>query len=442
MKSIVAACVAGLAAGMLAPITTSAQTVATPSPQPTPLRRALPPPLDPIFPSADFLGPTVGTPTDRGVRLYGWANVGEEFSSSRQSTTPMSYNVAPWNPQIDQLVLRIERQPDTVQTEHNDWGFRLSNVYGIDYRFTTAEGYLSNQLLQRNQLNGYDFPEAYGMLYYPHWGKGTVVQVGRYISPPDIEAQLAPQNYLYSHSIMFTFDCYTQTGVLATTKLSDYWSVQYGVHFGDDLAPWDKAAHFPTLEAFAKWTSHSNRDSILAGIDALNDGRFKTYRQGPNLWGHDNLQQSNFTWTHVFSKSMHVTSEAYYLYSKDAYAGGTINNGPFIYGAGGGPGALLPGRSTAVGAVSYFEWKVSPNDFISLRPDYLNDPRGWRSGFATAYGSLTLGLTHRFPNSTFSLRPEYRIEKAYNSNVTPYDNGTRNYQNSFGIDATQWFGNP
>ncbi len=54
--------------------------------------------------------------------------------------------------------------------------------------------------------------EAYGLIYIPNVAQGMVIKFGRYISPPDIEAQLALDNYLYTHSLMFTFDCYTQTG--------------------------------------------------------------------------------------------------------------------------------------------------------------------------------------------------------------------------------------
>jgi hypothetical protein len=36
------------------------------------------------------------------------------------------------------LVFRLKRQPDTVQTDHIDWGFRSTALFGIDYRFMTA----------------------------------------------------------------------------------------------------------------------------------------------------------------------------------------------------------------------------------------------------------------------------------------------------------------
>ena len=155
----------------------------------------------------------------------------------------------------------------------------------------------------------------------------------------------------------------------------------------------------------------------------------------------------------MFNPGFQNQFEAYYLYEFDAPAGGTINNfnvatgGPPYLGAGGGPGVALPGRSTAVGMVDYLEAKLNPTMFGSLRLDYLNDPRGWRSGFATAYGSVTLGVTKHFGtgplfDSRWELRPEIRFEKAYRSGITPYDNGTRGYQTTFGVDAIGFFGNP
>jgi hypothetical protein len=139
--------------------------------------------------------------------------------------------------------------------------------------------------------------------------------------------------------------------------------------------------------------------------------------------------------------------EFYYLYEYNAYVGGTINNynvatgGPVYLGAGGGPGAYLPGLSAEFGGVDYFETIISPKDFLSFRLDYMNDPRGERSGFATSYGSITLGLTHRF-SPVLMIRPEIRTEKAFRPGVTPYDNGTKAYQNTFGMDAILGFGNP
>jgi len=145
-------------------------------------RRALPAPLDWAFPGSDYLGPTplIGVPDtdplypltkavsaiapalkDARIKIYGWANPGISVSSSNKSNIPESYAIVPNRLELDQAVLRIERLPDTVQTDHLDWGFRLTPMYGIDYRWTTSQGWFSGQLLKHNYLYGFDPVEAY-----------------------------------------------------------------------------------------------------------------------------------------------------------------------------------------------------------------------------------------------------------------------------------------
>lgn len=322
-------------------------------------------------------------------------------------------------------MLRVERNPYTVQTREMDWGFRLSNLYGIDYRYTTSQGYFSNQWQADNNLYGYDPVEAFWQFYFPHLAQGAVVTIGRYISPPDIEAQLAPQNTLVTHSLMFTFDAFTQTGVNAAIKLNDTWSIQVGLNSGNDAAPWTNAASTPTALALARWVSFDNNDSLWGGINTLNGGKFKG--------GHTNLQQFNLTWSHRFNEGFFTETEAYYIYQMDAALGGTCNYGPVkSFGGGGGCGATIPGRASSIGAVNYLEYKLDEYTFLSFRTDYLDDRQGQFSGFATAYVSFTLGATHFFTDR-IEMRPELRYETAFSA--SPYDNGTKKNQTLFVIDA-------
>jgi hypothetical protein len=105
--------------------------------------------------------------------------------------------------QLDQAVMYIERTPDTVQRDHIDWGFRFSALYGQNYRYTNGYGYMSYQFNAHNLFNGYDFPMVYGELFIPQVADGLNLRLGRFISLPDIEAQLAPNNYYYSHSLTY-----------------------------------------------------------------------------------------------------------------------------------------------------------------------------------------------------------------------------------------------
>ena len=122
----------------------------------------------------------------------------------------------------------FERLADTVQNDHFDWGFRFSALYGEDYRYTTAYGLFSNQLLNHNDVNGFDFPMVYTDLYFPVL-QGMDVRIGRFISIPDIEAQLAPNNYTYVHSLTYSWDNYTNTGFEGTLAVTKNWIVQLGL---------------------------------------------------------------------------------------------------------------------------------------------------------------------------------------------------------------------
>ena len=59
-----------------------------------------------------------------------------------------------------------------VQTDHIDVGFRSTVDYGIDYRYFTAGGWFSDQLLVHNLLYGWDPTEQYINLYVPWVAQG------------------------------------------------------------------------------------------------------------------------------------------------------------------------------------------------------------------------------------------------------------------------------
>jgi len=394
--------------------------------------RALPSPLpSPPFPDSDWLGfpligaPWSGSPTyalekavgadklGKDIHLYGWVNPSFNFSTSSASNVPLSYDFVSNKLELDQAILVFEKQPDTVQKEHQDVGFRFVGLYGTDYRYTIMKGVFSDQLLKNNRLYGFDPVEMYTMIYYPKVADGMVLRIGRYISPPDIEAQLTPDNYLFTHSLMFSVDPYTFFGINPTVRLNKQWEIMAQVHAGNDMAPWSDSAS-PNVGLLARWVSLDGKDGIWGGVNSIGAGKVRDQ--------HDDLQQVVGTWGHKFNEKLHMMTEAYYMWEYDGNVGGTAINGPALYGTGGGAGAFLPGKSDATGVVNYFQVLTSGKDYVSIRNDYLNDPRGYRTGFATAYSSHTIGYV-RFITPTIMFRPEIRYEHAYGAGVRPYDAG-------------------
>ena len=410
-------------------------------------RRLPPAPFSsPPFPMSEHVGPAIGTPdstpdnlplmraisdTDMGkmirnsrISIYGWIVPSFNASTSRNTNIPLTYGITPNSAQLSQAVLTIERGLDTAQTNHLDWGFRATNLYGIDYRYTAAKGILGDQLFGRNQLYGYDPMEFYGQVYVPWVAQGMVVKVGRFMSPADIEAQLAPNNYLVTHSVMFTYDPFTFMGILATVRLNSQWMIDLGVHGGNDMAVWSDSAQ-PNAHVMVKWLASDNNDAIWLGANSVGRGKYTN--------GHDNLQHMVGVWSHRFNETFHMMTEAYYAYQFDAAKGGTCIFGPTRpFASGGGCGPTISGLSDAIGAVNYFQVKLSDKDYMTIRNDALADLKGQRSGFKTVYSSHTVGWSHWISNELI-VRPELRYDHSW-SVATPYDNGARKDQFVFLTD--------
>ena len=368
-----------------------------------------------------------------GIQIYGWLNGGANVSTSKgggYSNFPEAYAEREGF-ELDQQVLYIERQPDTVQTDHVDWGFRISALYGLDYRFTTSNGFLSDQLLTHNHENGFDMPMFYFDLYVPQVADGMDIRVGRYISLPDIEAQLAPNNYTYSHSLTYTFDCYTQLGLNTTIKLNNHWMVQAGVSPGCDTMPWTNSAKV-TFNACIGYTWSEGRDNIYTCDNSLNDGRY----------AYNNLQAFYTTWYHKYSKDSrwHAATETWYQYEKDTP--NILNPAAQSLLINGANGAIcndieaLTCLAPDYAVVNYQEYQMSKHDYLSIRNEFFDDFVGQRTGTKSKYTEHMLGWGH-WVGTTVLFRPELRWEHSYDAPA--YDNGTRHSQLTFASDVILFF---
>jgi hypothetical protein len=160
----------------------------------------------------------------------------------------------------------------------------------------------------------------YGELFIPNVAQGLMLRFGRYISLPDIEAQLAPNNYMYTHSMTYAFDNYTNEGLQASLAVTPHIILQLGVSVGTETtitnlgktipnpAPgnvlygganlWkDPGAQYPTLTACARFEWNEGKDNLQPCMNGINNG----------AGGYNNLQWYRFTYYHKFNDHWHIS---------------------------------------------------------------------------------------------------------------------------------------
>ena len=385
---------------------------------------------------------------DNHFQIYGWVDPGFNISSNTQrpgGNAPIAYAYTPNTVQLDQAVIYLDRFPDTVQTDHIDWGMRFSAIFGENYRYTTGYGYYSYQLLKHNNQNGYDFPMVYGELYIPFVAHGMMIRIGRYISLPDIEAQLAPNNYMYTHSLTYAVDNYTNTGVVATTALLKDLILQTGLSVGTEAAPWhvgetmknldpnplypgtkldkDPGAQFPTYTVCLRYGWNNGSDNVQPCMNGVNNGHY----------GYNNLQWYGFTYYHKFNDHWHVDMEFY-----DEFQRGVPNvNNPNVvtwYNNGGTPFSpqfvpfnapnlahcksdiVLSCTASGTGVTGYLNYSPDPLNNFSFRPEYYADNQGQRTGTPADYYEFSLGWQH-WLSPQIEMRPEIGYYRSINAVV-------------------------
>ena len=389
--------------------------------------------------------------TQEHLQLYGWVDVGGNISSStvKGGNAPAGYDYNPNTVQLDQAVVYFERTPDTVQTDHIDWGFRFSAIYGVDYRYTTSLGIASYQLLKKNNNYGYDFPMEYVEVYIPNVAQGLLIRAGRYISIPDIEAQLAPNNYMYTHSMTYTFDNYTNTGVVASLAATKNIFFQVGVVDGTETALWNVGKQLPnlyvqagnpdplypgrefrkdpgarpTLVACARFQSNDARNDLYLCVDGINHGQ----------WGYNNLQWLGLTYYHKFNEHWHISTEFWHIQedgvpnvdnpaAQAIIAGGGTPFSPQFMPFNAPDGAhchnvnQLTCNAPEMSGLFYLNYSPNPLNNFSLRGEVFDDIVGQRTGVATTYYEAALGWQH-WLSPQIELRPEVTWYHSANQNA-------------------------
>jgi hypothetical protein len=404
---------------------------------------------------------------DNHIQIYGWVNPGFDIttlSRGKGASAPVAYTYSSDAVYMDQAVLYIERLPDTVQTDHIDWGFRLSGLYGSDYRYTTSYGVASWQFNKKNLAEGYDLPMEYIDIYDPFILNGFYLRIGRYVSIPDIEAQLSPNNPTYTHSFTYGYDNYTNTGIVGSLQVTPKLLIQLGLTDGTETPLWHSGTfeknlytqaaaqawldntygpgaytapatdpiyhgskfrvdpgNQPTLTACARYAWNDGWDTFYPCIDGQNDQR----------WGYNNLAWHGFTYYHRFNDQWHIDFESYFLTEHDVLnnrnpialatlnAGGTWDSPQYIP-ANASNLAYCPTASQltcntwSLGVLTYISYTPDPLNNWVVRFEWYDDPQGWRTGTGgeTKYFDTMLSWQHWF-SPQIELRPEISYWRSF-----------------------------
>jgi len=409
---------------------------------PAAARRGLESPLSsPPFPSSDWSyggSPTIGEsdgnvyPLSTAIngaksrtKIYGWVEPTVNGSTSSSRNAPETNDIYSNRLELGQAVLYVEQLPDSVQRDHVDWGYHLTAFFGTDYRSTTNKGYFSAQLLKDNRQYGFDPVLEYVDVYFPHVALGMNLRVGRFISIPGIEAQLTPNNYMFSHSLLYSVDPFTDTGALATIQVTPQLVVQAGISASHDVAPWTVDAKASFMGCLS-YTAKSVNDNFYVCANGINDGEY----------AFNNIQMYDTTWYHKFNKNWHMATETWWMYQRDVPSA----NGPIMpevgtNGANCAPG-LLRCFAPEWAMENYLNRQLSAHDYLSFRSDFLNDKKGQRTGYTGRYVEGTVSWNH-WIGSTVQLRPEVRFDHAMDR--AAYDKGTRSNQFTAASDVVFHF---
>jgi len=375
-------------------------------------------------------------------QVYGWVEPGFNISSNTTKpggNGPIGYSYTPNVVQLDQAVVYLDRFPDTVQTDHFDWGMRLSMLFGENYRYTNSYGIWSNQFNGKNKIYGWDPVMEYADLYWPKPFNGLVegleVRIGRYISIPDIEAQLAPNNLTYTHSMTYTWDNYTNEGIVTSWQITPNIMLQLGITDGTETPIWHNGVretnlmpgnplypgntfpkdpgNQPSATACLQLKWNNGWDTLYPCIDGINDG----------AWGYNNIQWHGFTYYHRFNDQWHIDFESYYL-SENRVPNLNNANAAAIVAGGGTPFSpqFIPRNSTnlaycnttklacnvsAYSLLLYTNYTPDPLNNFTVRTEWYDDPNGWRTGTGgrTEYYDLGFSWQH-WLSPQIDIRPE------------------------------------
>ena len=342
--------------------------------------------------------------------------------------------------QMNQLYLTAGK--NVCQTGGFSFGFRADVLYGTDYYGVQAMGLETNRdNTPRWNKEGYGFPkygialpQAYIEMYLPVLN-GTVLRVGHFASVLGYEVPLAPGNFFHTHTYASANGMpSTMSGVMSFTRMGYGWSFVLGcVNSWNAL---DCLDNNPSLVAGLRYEYGKNAfgATVMTGKQNV-AGNMPLEVDDVSYWATIVNTYAKFALTQRLTYVIEFTGayddREYRCLEKWVKTGNCIKNGRSWIGL---TNRLFYQLTDTVAIGARFEW------FRDFDSSVIDGGYGATINNGSAdYLALTLG-TSWTPFSWLIVRPEVRCDWSNYSDfddnsVRTYDNYTRNYQVTYGVDA-------
>ena len=170
------------------------------------------------------------------IKIYGWINAGINLSTSNAhyGNAPASYYMSQLRSNWTRLLSMSNESltPSSMTISTGDSGSRSFMPYGLSLH--DGKRLFQPATAEKNNGYGYDPVMAYVDLYFGQVANEMQTSASDIYFCQILKPNSRPTIH-YSHSILYTFDAYTQTGINVTTKLERPLDVPGWYSAGNDV---------------------------------------------------------------------------------------------------------------------------------------------------------------------------------------------------------------
>jgi len=307
---------------------------------------------------------------------------------------------------MEQTSLTVEKLLDYEKSEFQ-WGFNLTALAGTDYRFTVSNNLADSQLRMNDGLpNTYGIDpmtQGYVNAWLPNLGAGTEVKAGKFWTIIFNESIDPTLNKTVSRAQTFMANPFTHTGVLATTKLNDRWTINNGAVMGADVF-FGPVARFNYLGGI-KWESEGANTS-LAFNTMIGPAEFLQDLNAAN-----NFDVFEILFSHNFLEKWNYTLDVMYSF-ENGFVGNVTNRDGTVR-------VLNQEWAPWYGFVNYLTYNINDKWSTTSRVEFFDDAKGVRTGFVGLYSTFTQAVTWKIKEGFWfrtELRYDYAQSRAFQGN--------------------------